>query len=107
MEVVVVVVVGGGGLVSHEGVTKVSSSRVTAPLRASARPITWVPVVTVTDVSAMIVPSKVDVVPSVAELPTCQKTLQAKAPFTTLTLLEEAVMSVEAIWKMKTEFGLP
>jgi hypothetical protein len=37
--------VGGGG-VAQVGVVKVSSSRVTAPLRASARPVTVSPVVT-------------------------------------------------------------
>jgi hypothetical protein len=68
--VVVVVVV----LVSQSGVVKVLSSRETWPLRASARPLTTVPVVTEIDVNAMIVPTKVDVVPSVAELPTCQNT---------------------------------
>jgi hypothetical protein len=73
----VVVVVVGGGVVLQAGDTNVSSSRVTAAVRASARPTTWTPVVTVTDARAMIVPSKLDVVPSVAELPTCQKTLQA------------------------------
>jgi hypothetical protein len=93
--------------VLHAGDTKVSSSRVTAALRASARPTTLTPVVTVTDAKAMIVPSKVDVVPSVAELPTCQKTLQACASLIMLTLLEEAVISVEATWKMKTASGLP
>jgi hypothetical protein len=76
-------------------------------LRASARPSTVVPVVTEIDVNAMIVPVKEDVVPNVAELPTCQKTLQALAPLITLTLLAEAVIRVEAIWKMKTAFGSP
>jgi hypothetical protein len=95
VEVVVVVVVGG---VEdwHPGARNVSSSRVTEPLRASARPTTTVSVVTVIDVSAMIVPSNLEPVPSVAELPTCQNTLQAWASFTRLTLLEEAVIKVEA-----------
>ena len=55
----------------------------------------------------MIVPRKVEPVPSVAELPTCQKTLQAWAPLIRLTLLADAVVSVEPAWKTKTAFGLP
>ena len=45
--------------------------------------------------------------PSVAELPTCQKTLQAWAPLIRLTELAEAVVSVEPAWKTKTAFGSP
>jgi hypothetical protein len=59
------------------------------------------------DVSARMFPLKVEPVPSVAELPTCQKTLQACAPPRRLTLLLDAVMSVDAIWKMKTPLGSP
>lgn len=59
------------------GALKVLWSRVTAPVRAIAWPSTVTPVVTVTEASAMMVPLKVDPVPSVAELATCQKTLQA------------------------------
>ena len=47
------------------------------------------------------------VVPSVAELPTCQKTLQACAPLTSLPGCAEAVISVEPAWKTKTAFGSP
>ncbi|WIX77005.1 hypothetical protein QRX50_37175 [Amycolatopsis carbonis] len=57
-----------GVVVSQSGVVNVLSSRDTWPLRASARPATTVPVVTVIEVSAMIVPTKFEVVPSVAEL---------------------------------------
>jgi hypothetical protein len=85
----------------------VSSSRVTAPLRASARPATVSPVSTEIDVRARMVPAKPEFVPSVAELPTCQKTLQAWAPSVRVTLLAESVMSVEGAWKMKTAFGSP
>jgi hypothetical protein len=52
-------------------------SRVTAPLRASARPLIVVPVVTVIDVRARMFPWRVEPVPSVAELPTTQKTFDA------------------------------
>ena len=51
------------------------------------------------------VPSKVEPVPSVAELPTCQKTLQAWAPLMRLTVLPEAVMSVEPAWKTNSALG--
>ena len=55
----------------------------------------------------MIVPRNVEPVPSVAELPTCQKTLQACAPLIRLTVLADAVVSVEPAWKTKTAFGSP
>ena len=48
------------------------SSSVTAPLRASARPCTVAAWSSVIDVSAMTLPLNAVVVPSVAELPTCQ-----------------------------------
>ena len=51
-------------------------SSVTAPLSAMARPLLLAPVVTVMLLDATIVPAKLDPVPSVAELPICQKTLQ-------------------------------
>ena len=41
-------------------------------------------------------PCRVEPVPSVAELPTTQKTFDACAPLTRITLLADAVMSVEA-----------
>ncbi len=52
-------------------------SKVTAPFFAKSLPSTVAPVVAVMDVKAKIFPRKAEVVPSVAELPTCQKTLQA------------------------------
>src|SRR5438270_531721 len=73
---VVVVVVGGA---AHMGRLTVLLSSVTAPLRASSRPITEAPVWAVMEVSAMIVPTNTELVPSVAELPTCQNTLHAWA----------------------------
>jgi hypothetical protein len=88
-------------------VVKVLSSKVTEPLRANARPWTSAPVLTVIDVSAMIVPTKSELVPSVAELPTCQKTLHARAPLIRLTTLAEPVIRVEGIWKIQTVFGSP
>ena len=52
-------------------------SRVTAPFLASARPRRSAPVFIVMLVSAITVPTKLVPVPRVAELPTCQYTLQA------------------------------
>ncbi len=78
---------------------------VTAPLRASARPYTVTPSFIEIDVSARMEPTKVEPVPSVAELPTCQKTLHGCAPLTRFTLLPEAVVSDEPAWKMKTVSG--
>ncbi|GGR03358.1 hypothetical protein FHS38_000495 [Streptomyces netropsis] len=82
-------------------------SSVTSPLRARARPSTTVPVWTAMDVRARMVPLKKEWVPRVAELPTCQNTLQACAPLMRATLLADPVIRVEAIWKMKTALGLP
>jgi len=102
--VVVVVVV---GVAAHVGFVMVSVSNVTAPLLASTRPSTVTPVVTVMEVRARMVPRKLELVPSVAELPTCQKTLQDWAPLIKLTWLADAVVSVEPAWKTKTAFGSP
>jgi hypothetical protein len=72
----VVVVVG----VSHVGRVIESWIRVTSALRARSRPAMFAPFPTVMDVKAMIVPTKLEPDPRVAELVTCQKTLQAWAP---------------------------
>ncbi|MBM7493493.1 hypothetical protein JOD64_004715 [Micromonospora luteifusca] len=56
---------------------------------------------------AMMVPTKVVPVPIVAELPICQKMLQAEAPLIGTTLLSAAVVSEELTWKMNTAAGLP
>jgi len=53
------------------------------------------------------VPLNAVVVPSVAELPTCQKTLHACVPPVRSTVLPVAVVNVEPLWKMKTAFGSP
>ena len=102
-----VVGVGVGVAVGQLDAVIVSSSRVTDPLRASARPAMVSPVFTEIDVRARMVPVKVEFVPRVAELPTCQNTLQAWAPLVRTTLLAWEVMSVEGAWKMKTAFGSP
>lgn len=82
-------------------------SSVTAPLRARSRPESVVPVCAVIDVWARMVPSNVVPVPRVAELPTCQKTLQACASLVNATIALDAVMRVLADWKMKTALGSP
>jgi hypothetical protein len=109
--VAVVVVAGAAvvvvGAVAQAGAVMVSLSRVTAPLRASTRPVTETPVVTVIDVRATIVPRNIELVPSVAELPICQKTWQDWAPFTRLMLLADSVVRAEPAWKTKTESSLP
>jgi hypothetical protein len=85
----------------------VLESSVTAPFRAKARPVTVAPVVSVMLVSATIFPAKEVVVPSVAELPTCQWTLHAE-PLLVMTTLEPlAVVSVVPIWKTQTALGSP
>jgi hypothetical protein len=104
---VVEVGVGVGDAVAQAGTVIVSSSRVTAPLRASARPAIVSPVFTEIDVRARILPEKSELVPRVAELPTCQNTSQAWASPVRMMLLAESVMSVEGAWKIKTAFGSP
>jgi hypothetical protein len=53
------------------------------------------------------VPAKSVPVPSVAKLPTCQKTLSAWAPLTRETMLSDAVTKVVPVWKIQTAFALP
>jgi len=64
-----------------------------------------VPVNTDTEVNARRLPTKVVFVPRVAELPTCQNTLQDCAPLMRFTVLFDAVISVEPTWKMNTALG--
>ena len=71
------------------------SSRVTAPFCASTRPLTSAPVLRVMEVSARIVPVNWLAVPRVAELPTCQKTWHAWAPFSSTIRLPDAPTKVE------------
>jgi hypothetical protein len=84
-----------------------SESNVTAPFRASSRPATDAPAPALTEVRARMVPRKVEPVPSVAELPTCQKTLHGEEPLTRFTRLEDAVVRVDAAWNRKTALGSP
>jgi hypothetical protein len=93
------------GWLSQGTICTVFVSRVTAPLRAKARPFIVAELSRVMDANERMVPSRWEPVPSVAELPTCQKTWHAWAPRVRTTLLAEAVMSVEPDWKMKTLSG--
>ena len=96
------------GVVVQVGRTMMLVSRLTAPPRARSRPATTlVPVCAVTEVNARMVPAKVVLVPSVAELPTCQKTLHAWASPSSSTVLFGAVVSVDPAWKMNTAEGSP
>ena len=92
---------------AHDPLVMVLVSSVVAPLRASVLPSIVAPVVTVIDVKARTVPVNTEFVPSVAELPTCQKTLQGDAPPMRLTRLAESVVRVEPAWKMKTASPSP
>jgi len=82
-------------------------SKVTAPFRARARPSIVAPVVIEIDVSAMMLPLNTEFVPSVAELPTCQKMHWAWAPPVSTIWRPASVMSVDPIWKMKVWLGSP
>ena len=81
-------------------------SRVSAPFRARARPVRLAPVTMVMLLSAIRLPWKFAAEPSVAELPTCQYTAHAWAPFTRRTAELLAVVSALPIWKMKTPLPL-
>jgi len=63
-------------------------------------------VASVIDVIASMFPLKTEVVPRVAELPTCQKTLAAWALPLRMTW-RDVVVRVDAIWKMKTALASP
>jgi hypothetical protein len=57
------------------------------------------------DAYAIMAPSNVELVPRVAEEPTCQKTFWAWAPLSRTTCELDAVVSVDPIWKMNTAFA--
>jgi hypothetical protein len=80
-----------GGAALQVEVMKWSFISVTLPLRASALPWTVTVLSSVMDCRARIVPTKEEADPSVAELVTCQNTLQGLAPLMRLTELVDAV----------------
>ena len=55
----------------------------------------------------MMVPTKAVLVPNVAEVPTCQKTLQGLAPLARTILESVAVIRVDVIWKIQTVSASP
>jgi len=97
----------GDALAAHPPEEKVLVSNVVAPLRANARPETVVPVFSVMLVNARMFPTKRVPVPSVAELPTCQYTLQGEAPLISSTEALLAVVSVLPIWNTNTALASP
>lgn len=112
------VIVDGGGVgvglgvgeletAAQVGTVTVLVSKVTSPVLASNLPSTTALVPRVILVDARIVPWKLDPLPSVAELPTCQKTLHACAPFSKIISLAEADVSPEPAWKINTAFAFP
>ena len=82
-------------------------SSVTSPVRANNCPCTVAPVCAAMDAIAKMCPTKVELVPKVAELGTTQKTRQNRAPLIRRTTLLDAVISVAVLWKMKTALGSP
>jgi hypothetical protein len=92
---------------SHTAKETLLVSNVTAPFRANTLPDMLTPVFTVILASARIFPLKVVVVPSVAELPTCQNTLQGEALLIRTTDDADAVVSVLPILKTQTALGSP
>ena len=76
---------------------------IAAPTSTRPNTVTFAP--TVVDAYAMIVPTKVDLAPNVAELPTCQKTLQAWAPFVRTIWLSAPVFRADPTWMRKTAPG--
>lgn len=103
---VVGVDVGAGGT-PHAAAEIEFVSSVTAPFRASVRPETKAPVVTVMLVSARIFPLKVVPVPRVAELPTWKNALHRLPLLMNRTEELLAVVNVLPILKTKTEAGFP
>lgn len=81
------------------GAVTATSIIVTAALRAKRPPWLLMPELAVIEVSAKTLPMNVVDVPSVAELPTCQKTLQGLPPLTMMTDDDVAVVMVEPNWK--------
>src|SRR5947207_13816530 len=97
----------GGGGVTLICIVTALVSNVTAAFCARALPSSVAPVAIVMEAYAIMVPLNAEYVPSVAELPTCQKTLAALAPPIRTTRPPVATFSADPIWKMKTAFGSP
>ncbi len=65
------------------------------------------PVPALIEAPAITVPTKVELVASVAESPICQYTLHGWAPLISSTLVAEPVVRELPTWKMKTALGSP
>jgi hypothetical protein len=109
----VVGAVDGGGRTAaqSDGVLIVSSIRVTAMFLASARPSMVTPAPTVIEARAMMVPAKTGPL-IVAEVATCQKTLQpcssrGAGSLTKTTELITSVVSAVPTLKIQTASGSP
>ena len=89
------------------GLMIVLDCKVTAPVSDNALPFGAAPVPSEMEAWARMLPLKMEVVPSVAEVPTCQKMLAACAPPCRMNWLPLKVVSALAIWKMKTLLVLP
>jgi len=98
-------VLGGGVGAAQTGAVIVLVSRVTVPLRASSRPRITALFATVIDVSARMLPTKTELVWSVAEAPIFQNTLHAWAPLMSRTTLLVAAVIDDPAWKTNTESG--
>ena len=82
-------------------------SSVTAPFLASALPMMFAPVFKVMLDSAIRLPMKDVVVPSVAELPICQATPHGFPPLIRATDDPPAVVNVLPVLKMKVALAFP
>jgi hypothetical protein len=85
------------------------AAKVTAPVNAYSPPLTdaLVPPSTVIELRAIIVPANVQLVPNVAEEPTCQYTFDGKTPPERTTCELVAVVNVVGIWKTNTSVAEP
>lgn len=76
-------------------------SRVMAASRAKSLPVWTAFWPVVIEVFAMTTPLKLELAPNVAEVPTCQKTLQGEAPFSRMMEEPTGVMTVVVVLNMK------
>ncbi|KAF4621643.1 hypothetical protein G7Y89_g14507 [Cudoniella acicularis] len=86
---------------------KVFVSIVRVPPRANKPPLLLAPPSAVTETCARIVPANAMLIPKVADVPTCQKTLQGKPPPESITAEPTEVTKVEPIWKYQASVGDP
>jgi hypothetical protein len=82
-------------------------SKVTAPFRANRPPWETAPVTSVIEVVAIMFPTNWVPVPSTAELPITQRTLQDWAPLINETEESEAVVKADPIWNTHRALGFP